>query len=132
MSIMLSTLFKDSIALVNNPQTDISRYFKGFVKKLYISIYKEESENFNNFITERINLVEYFKSKNYMPNIIYHQNLASKHDLDNHLIPFIKELSALDESISKDIEMHYYLNEKQGHNPIDKDDTLEIIKKVME
>ena len=132
MSAMLACLVKGSTAIVNNPQTIVTNYFKPLVKKMYDAVYDDNSSDFKSFITSRVNLIEFFKLNQYVPHIVYTQNLASKHDIERHLTPFIKELSQLDDKLfSGKINMQYYMNKKQGHNPLDKEDTLKFIRKAI-
>ncbi len=131
-SLMLATFMKGSKALVNNPQTIITNYFKKHVLALYKTVYPDSKEDYNNiFINHRINVTEYFKKNSYIPNIYYAQNLSCKDDVDNHLIPFIKETSKLDENIFNKITMYYYSNVSEGHNPLDKESTLKMIQSLL-
>ncbi len=59
-SFMLATLLKGSKVFVNNPQTNITKYFKSPVKQLYNTIYPTAGEGFENFESERVNVVEFF------------------------------------------------------------------------
>lgn len=129
MSMMLACSIKGSIAVVNNPQTIVSNYAKKHVRRLYGTVYKDGSNDFSSFIKHRVNVVEFFKDKQYIPTIFYAQNLACDHDVNNHLTPFIKQIGEVDDSLLKSkITMQYYLNTEQGHNPMAKKDTLEFIK----
>jgi hypothetical protein len=129
MSMMLAGFLKGR-ALVNNPQTIVINYYKTHVNNLKKAAYGEGWEN-QVFLIERINIVEFFKSINYIPEIYYVQNMACEHDVMNHYLPFVKELSSMDENLFvNQIRTEFYKNEEQGHNPLEKEDTLGLIREL--
>ena len=130
-SMMLATLLKGSRAFVNNPQTIITNYFKRHVSALYEAVYPNTSDDMSSFLAHRVNTVEFFKRNSHVPTIYYAQNLSCKDDVDNHLIPFIKGISTINQEIFNKITMHYYHNVSEGHNPLDKETTLSIIRNLL-
>lgn len=87
-SIVLATMLH-SKATVINPQCNISNYKKSVLKKFSEAILHENEE----FLMERANIVNVIKNYNYFPRIHYLQNITAVYDLENQLIPFLKELS---------------------------------------
>lgn len=130
MAIMLSTFIRGSKAIVNNPQTNIGRYHIRLIKKLFSLLYPEiELQKALSFYPERVNVVELFKKENYIPNIIYFQNVASKFDMDNQFLPFINELRTINENyFYTKIDLRLYSNKHQNHSPLSKEKTIMLIK----
>lgn len=128
-SLYLAGLIKGSNALVNNPQTAVNKYYPSHVKKMYGFSYPNKKPSvIEEEYKERLDIGEFYKSINYIPNILYLQNLACAHDVKNHLNPFLNGLSELREKIDiTRIRFDFYYNEKQGHNPLDKSDTLKYL-----
>jgi hypothetical protein len=128
-SLYLAGLIKGSKALVNNPQTVIPQYYQSHVKKMYSMSYSGLEQNFiEEIYRERLDIGAFFKSINYIPEVLYIQNLACTHDVKFHLNPFWNELMDLkgDFNISR-ITFDFYYNLEQGHNPLDKVDTLKYL-----
>lgn len=134
MSIVLSTLIKGSTAIVNNPQTDISKYYIVPVSRLFKSIYKNyDIKNIVENNLYRISVLETMRIESYIPKIIYLQNIACRFDMMNHLTPFIEGLQLLESICFKNnININLYYDNKQGHNPLSKKDTKNIINLVLE
>ncbi|ASB87140.1 glycosyl transferase family 2 [Bacillus sonorensis] len=129
-SLFLSGLIKGSTALVNNPQTVVFNYYQTHVQKmLEVSYKKKGMEEFPQHLMYRLSIPDFYKKINYIPNIIYYQNLACEHDYERHFHPFINELFELtkQEPFIKKIECHFYYDKVQGHNPLGKEETLAIL-----
>lgn len=128
-SIALATMLKGSKAFVNNPQTIIENYYETHVANLNEVVYGSRTIKLNQI---RSNLVKLFENNNHVPEIYYAQNLAWKHDMNNHLLPFINGLNELNPELIKDkIDIHLYSNKEQGHRPMDNYETLKIIKRLL-
>ncbi|WP_404329949.1 heparinase II/III family protein [Mesobacillus maritimus] len=128
-SLYLAGLIRGSKALVNNPQTAVHKYYPSHVKKMYSYSYPGlEQSNIEDKYIERLDVAEFYKSINYIPDIYYLQNLACKHDVQNHLLPFQNSLEKLRGKVDiSRIRFEYYHNEEQGHNPLDKSVTLKYL-----
>ena len=125
MSIMLATMCKGSVAIVNNPQTNFFKYKKETVMKLFNIIYGDYKEEYIYKNLWRISSLEnMYRCGNY-PKIYYLQNLASKYDIDNHLLPFIKK--NYEKEYKNNVEIYLYYNLQQGHDPVNKRDTIRFI-----
>ncbi|WP_327987311.1 hypothetical protein [Geobacillus thermodenitrificans] len=127
MALYLAGLIKGSRAIVNNPQTVVSNYYESHVYKMYECSYSGFSkEEIESKYRERLSVIEFYKEIGYIPNILYLQNMACEHDVQNHLQPFLgilKYSKQLFDEKSK-VRFEFYYNEKQGHNPLDKSTTL--------
>ncbi|MEG7335239.1 glycosyl transferase family 2 [Bacillus sp. 0102A] len=131
-SLFLSGMVKGSTALVNNPQTIVSNYYQSHVLKMLETSYnKRDLEDFPQHLKYRLSIPEFYKKINYIPSIIYYQNLACEHDVNRHFHPFFNQLFELTKQkpyINK-IDCHFYYDEEKGHNPMGKEETLAILNK---
>ncbi len=60
-----------------------------------VSYKKKGLEDFPQHLRYRMNIPELYKKINYIPNIIYYQNLACEHDINRHFNPFINDIFEL-------------------------------------
>ncbi|KZX16041.1 hypothetical protein MBCUT_11220 [Methanobrevibacter cuticularis] len=122
-------MIKGSKALVNNSQLIIENYYDKHVntmKKICFSGLNDK-EIVNNY-GYRLNVLETFKKAEYIPPIVYYVNLNSSHDINKQCIPFIKELKELDIYNEKNnVEIIFYTDDN-GHSPMNKAQTIKIIK----
>lgn len=134
MAIVLATFIRGSKAIVNNPQTNIGKYYEGLIKRLFSIVYPEmDLKNALNFYPERVNLIELFKKENYIPNIKYFQNVACKFDMDNQFLPFINGLRSIDGSyFYSKIDIRLYSNKYENHSPLSKAKTILLIKEALD
>lgn len=126
-SIVLSTLIKNSAALVNNPQI-FCRNLEDHFENIRITCFDNlDSETMLSRYGHRIDVIETFKYENYVPYITYIVNLNSEVDILDQFIPFINKLASLDE-FNDQLKVLFYRNE-DGHNGvIDKEKTIKLIK----
>ena len=89
MSMLIASYFDGAKALVNNPQTIVTNYYKQHVDKLHRATHAAGEQ----FINSRLNLIEHFKGIGRVPKITYLQNLACAHDMKKHVVPFLNGLS---------------------------------------
>ncbi|WP_062320337.1 hypothetical protein [Halolactibacillus sp. JCM 19043] len=128
-SIGLSTMIKKSKALVNNPQIFIDNYYETIRGNLKEAVYKSRNAKLDQ---HRSNLIYLFKLENNIPEIFYAQNITCNHDVNKHLLPFIKELTQIDSTLFKQkIRIHLYSNKEEGHTPMSKEETLKIINEII-
>lgn len=85
-SIMMSTNFVGSIAVVTNPQTDILEYDKKVIDFLFENTYLDTLPT----KSIKLSLMEYIKAKKYFPNIYYLQNVVDGIHYNKHFLPFIE------------------------------------------
>lgn len=122
MSMLLSSMHINSFAVVNNPQTDITKYHDGHSKPLLELSYGSVENAYTNY-GERISVIDAFKYYGNTPKVYYIQNQISNHDLKFHVNPFIKLMKDDELGIEKIIFINYFDKEK-GHNPLDKKSAL--------
>ncbi|MDC4240150.1 MULTISPECIES: glycosyl transferase family 2 [Clostridium] len=133
MAIILATFIRGSKAIVNNPQTNIGKYYEGLTKKMFSLIYPDmELQKALECYPERVNIIELFKRENYVPNITYLQNIACKFDMDNQFLPMIQGLRMINESyFYSKIDIRLYSNKAENHSPLSKAKTILLIKEVL-
>jgi hypothetical protein len=125
-SILLSILFKNSSAIINNPQIfckNLKNHYKNMIDTCFDQYDLEKIEWKYNY---RFDIIEMIKKHQYIPNITYLINILSEDDIKNHFRPFIKELQSLDYFDSQ-LTIILYAN-SNGHNGVlKKEDTIELI-----
>lgn len=133
MSILLAGFIKGSKALVNNPQTIVNNYFASHVNRLFSKTLPSYTPaDIVKQYSYRLNLIEFFKRINYVPEIYYLQNIACEHDMTKHLTPFISALKEINESFDfKRIHFDLYFDKEKDHNPLDMDETLFYLHKII-
>lgn len=131
MSMALAAMHGETNAIVNNPQTYVFNYYKSTVDSLYETIFPGISKSdIQKKYSTRLSITSIFRACKRTPKIYYAQNRLSKFDMDKHLNPFIQMLDKYGID-SEPIEFILYNNKKSGHNPMDKEDTLNFINLVI-
>ncbi|SHF75738.1 glycosyl transferase family 2 [Ornithinibacillus halophilus] len=133
MSLMLAGFIKGTIALVNNPQTIVWNYYDRHVNGMFSSAHPKltREEIIDNY-AERLNVLSFYKKINFVPNIIYLQNLASDRDLTHHLNPFIVGLGQIDMGDFIDrVKVDLYYDKELGHSPLRLKESLHYIDKTI-
>ncbi|WP_220129301.1 glycosyl transferase family 2 [[Anoxybacillus] calidus] len=118
MSLILAGFIKDSIALVDCPQTCITRwFFKPVVQSVLNVSYPNLSEQeVTKLFPERIDVIKFYNHIKYVPKIYYLQNVTCIHDVNNHLIPFISNLKYMDEGcVVNKVKVDLYYDKQPGH-----------------
>lgn len=133
MSMILSILIEDSIAVVNNPQTNVLNYLRPYVKRMLSHSYSiDDIESVESNILYRLDVVAAVKHYGKLPGKLYYfQNYKCEGDIDKHQRPFVKKLEAegLD---STNLFIINYFDEKLGHNPLQKNKTIKILNLISE
>lgn len=57
--------------------------------------------------------------------------MACKNDMNNQFNPFIEEIQKLKDIYLNNIDFKLYYNLDENHNPISKDKTITLLKKVL-
>lgn len=122
MSMLLASLLKGK-ALVNNPQTIVTSFYKSMVDNLKKGVLQENEE----LLPNRTNVIEFLKESKHFPEIHYIQNSASDFDMAYQVIPFIKSLKELETIFINKVTFDFYYDKKAGHNPLDKERSLKLI-----
>ncbi|WP_163580509.1 glycosyl transferase family 2 [Gracilibacillus saliphilus] len=133
MSLMLGGLLKEPTVLVNNPQTIVWNYYERHVNAMFNSTLPDMNrEDIIKNYKERLNVINLYKEKEFVPRIIYLQNISSYRDITHHLDPFILGLKDIDAiNFNEKIEVILYADKKSGHNPLKKKETLKHIEKAL-
>ena len=125
-ALMMAGHLKGSMAIVNNPQTNILEYREGHVQPFLHTKFRgmSKKEAFDRYPT-RFSVSELFKSMNYIPRIVYYQNVKDPFHFENHYLAFVQQLyeSGIDPNEFQSI---LYADDK-GHNPLDALKTVSII-----
>ncbi|WP_257274764.1 hypothetical protein, partial [Endozoicomonas sp. SESOKO4] len=123
--------FKNSLAIVNNPQTNILRYRKQHVAEFLDVAFKGiPNKEIEKKYINRLSLLHMFEYHKNMPEISYYQNLADKFHLNNHLLPFLEGLESSCFEKNK-ISLNTYYDGDKGHSPMSKIQALEVIRKEL-
>lgn len=131
MSIYLATLHKGSTAIANNPQTYVTKYNKAAVDRLFKSVFPDQSdEEIKKIYATRFSLVSAMKKYKNTPRTYYIQNARCVGDMEKHCKPFMYALKKY-KVPSRKIQFMFYNNDKMGHNPISKEDTIRMIHSVV-
>jgi poly(ribitol-phosphate) beta-N-acetylglucosaminyltransferase len=127
-SIILSTLFKNSAAIVNNPQVFVMNYNKAHIDNMMEACFdNSDLDTVLNEYGHRFDAIRMFKREGYIPPINYLINIDSKADVINQLMPFINSLLSFD-NFNHQMKVLSYPN-PEGHNGLlEKEDTLQLIK----
>src|SRR5699024_10074962 len=132
MSILMSIEHKFTTAIVNNHQKSVMRYRERHRKLIFNKVFKSMTEDeIISEYGERISLVDAIVSQNYVPRIYYLQNALYDFDMEQHFNPFIEEMKNNALSTRK-ITYILYNNEKLGHDPLPKNETLKYINSLVE
>lgn len=133
MSLMLAGFLENSKVLVNNPQTIVWNYYDRHVNAMFSCAHPTLTrDEIMQRYPERLNSIEFYKKINYIPEVIYLQNVASERDLTHHLNPFILGLEQLDESLfTKNITIRLYSDKKSGHSPLNLEKSVSHINEVI-
>lgn len=132
MSILMSVEHKFTTAIANNPQTSVMRYRERHRRLLFNKVFKGMSEDeIVKEFGERISLIDAINNENYVPRIYYLQNALYEFDMEQHFNPFVDEMKNSGLSTRK-ITYILYNNEKLGHDPLPKNETLKYINSLLE
>lgn len=115
----------NSIILIRFMLTNKSIKFSN-LKISHIGISDDEIINAIKF---RLDCNELFKKEKYVPSITYYVNVNSKVDLNNHCLPFLEELLK-NPYFKHDFNINFY-HDHNGHNPLDNDISIGLIKKFV-
>ena len=125
-ALMMAGHCEGSMALVNNPQTNILSYHEPHVRNLlnikFGGISKEEaSKQYPN----RFSVSAFFQSIPSIPRIIYYQNTKDDFHFENHYLPLVNFIY---QSGSDPNEFHSILyTHPYGHDPLEKVKMIAII-----
>jgi hypothetical protein len=141
MSLILAGYVRGSTALVNCPQTCLSRWLEVPVQNVFNLSYPSLSvQEVLELFPERINVMKFYNHIKCVPKIYYLQNAACEFDVTNHLLPFISDLQFMEEGCFVNrvtVDLYY---DKQpgpaafpalgGHGALGKYETIQYINQV--
>lgn len=129
-AVALGGVFRNGVVIVNNPQTNILNYYADHVKEyLEVAFPGLDKEQVLEKYAHRVDLVEMFKKSKYIPEIHYYQNIEDEFHYQRHFLPFVTRLLALGHE-SK-LRVNLYGDVGSGHGPMGRDESLKIIKDVL-
>ncbi|GEM_PF-2185712 len=119
-SIIAATRLKGSVAIACNPQTNIFNYDNHAVQKLVSNFFYNTNITPESDIYYRFSLFHTMKKYDYIPSIIYMQNIQDKFHLEKHFFPFQASILNLLSSIGDyPNKFHTTLfNDNRGHGAI--------------
>ncbi|MGL6298349.1 MAG: hypothetical protein ACRC1M_04190 [Methanobacteriaceae archaeon] len=131
-SLIFSTIFKKSSAIINNPQIFCKvrmRYINMILETCFNDMSLEEFEEVYGY---RIDIIKMIQREKYIPNTkflinIYGETEHDRADFETHYIPFLRQLRELDYFNNNKVDSLFYLNKKGHPGVYDKNKTLNII-----
>lgn len=133
-AIVGAALDKGSRAIVCNPQIDWTHhFFEKHITKIREVTFKNYSvEAIRSMYLHRLNAMEMAIYISNIPSVDYYVNSSFTHDMNNQLRHFIDSISSFRAKRlleGKEMNIHVYHDEKNGHNPPSKYKTISFIKK---
>lgn len=130
LSLYLAGLIRGTKALVNNPQVFVSGYYPTHVKNMYkVSYPGLEEKVIEEKFKDRLDILAFFNSIQYVPPFIYIQNLSWSNDVNKQLLPFLNQLNEIKDYLKQSkIKFEFYHHPEQGHNPLGKEETIKYLK----
>jgi hypothetical protein len=125
-SIILSTLIRNSQAMVNHPQFFCNKWKGHFEKVINFCFDDLDSETILTKYGYRFNVIELFNREKYMPPITYLINIDSKLDTQYQLIPFINSLNSF--KYFNPFNILVYQNDNEHNGLLNMDETIKLIK----
>lgn len=119
-SCALATLF-ESRALVYNPQLICKNWSKPHIEALE-SVLQDNEE----LIEDRLNLNTIITSTGNCPDLHIVQNVYAEDDINNQIVPFVKNL-APEYHLGNKVKFDFYSNEKGHNGMVDNQKTIEMI-----
>lgn len=141
MSLILAGYIKDSVALVNGPQTCLTKWLKVPVQKVFDRSYPNMTvQQVMDTFPDRINVINFYKKQKYVPKIYYLQNAYCELDIQDHVIPFIDGLQKMGaDCVVNNVKFDFYYKVEPGpavlpriggHGALGKTETFKYFNKV--
>lgn len=129
-ALMVAAYFNNVKVVVNNPQTDWTKFYKNKVDEVLNTIYDGISlHDYKSTFPNRFDVGAIYKNIGRIPSIVYMQNIDDDFHYENHFKPFS---NIIYENKLKVSNFHsiIYSSPLDGHNPCSMEDTLKIINMV--
>lgn len=121
-ALRISALFPGSLAFVQEPQTDISRYWESVVGKYFDIVWPGwNSEDLRDAFPSRFDMNYLYENQDPDNVVYYSQSIADKQHLENHCKPFMKSVGLKEEQASSNDgkrNFRIYHGEVEGHGRI--------------
>lgn len=132
MSMILASKHRETTAIVNNPQTSVLDFNKGFVDKLCNAIFPNmDKEEIKRIYSERLNVEQAFLVNDNIPRIFYLQNRKCQRDMETQYHPFLRKVRQ--NNIDEELFTYILYNDHEAdHNPLRRTDTVRVINKIIE
>lgn|SRR5699024_2633632 len=133
MSILLAANQKGSIAITNNPQVRTDKFLTGkTIKDIHRSLFNDYiEEDFYLKFNKRISIPYALKQYGYVPEVYYILNKDSSGDYSRQYLSLQADMKYYN-LLNENIEVIMYSDEKLGHNPIGKGETINILNSFIE
>lgn len=123
-AMQVASRYEGCKVLVNNCQTDISKYYKRHVNELLETAFSGMPIlDVQEIYGERLSLIKRYKSLP-LPKVTYMQNISDDFHMKNHFLPFINSFSNLSLEENTSLTIRLYRDDKTGHGPLSKNLTL--------
>lgn len=118
-SLRIAPQFPGSMAFVQDPQTDVARYYPSHLDRLFGAIWPgwEKKEAFEKY-PERFNLLHLYPRLDPNVFIYYRQSNGDQWHIVNHAKPFEEAVSTTQSVLSGNCRFVYEDSEKPGHGKI--------------
>lgn len=117
-AMMAAIRLRGSVAVVSNPQTNIFKYYKSATQRFIDNFFNEKDISSNSSNYYRFSVTDAIKKYNYIPAILYIQNIQDKFHLERHLLPFQEYIFETFLSIGDYPNKIYFnfFNDNKGHS----------------
>ena len=132
MSLVLSILIKDSVAIAEVPQFDVSLFTKSHWDNLrkYCFLGLDEYDIRKKY-GEKIDIIELIKTENYIPNAYLILDSSSSFELNSSILPFFNRLLELPYSNYQNNIKIRLDGKNKGHSAQIQEDLLDTIEKII-
>lgn len=129
---MTDCLDRGSTALVNNPQTGISKFWPVTQAKLFRDVFEDDEVGTESLALYpwRFRCLDFFERESYIPNVCIVSNIVSERDFKGHLLPFVEGLGRVKDS-GNQVNIDGYWNRKQAHNPLGRKATIQLVNREL-
>lgn len=132
-ALMTACLDRESHAVANNPQTDITNYWPGHQKRLFKKVFKDDSVGTGSLaeFPWRFRCTDLFKKERFVPPLRIFTNINSPRDFELQFLPFAEELPKIQPS-SASVLLEPYWDAGGGHRALDRMGTVRKVNEELE
>lgn len=131
MAMVVATHMRDVTAIVNNPQTNVFKFYAGILESFL-------EQNFKNIDSQeyitRFSIPDLIDKLQYIPKVYYWQNIYDEFHYLHHYLYFQKALNDIvkSENLQVNLEYKVYSDPKAKHNPLSKELTVQYINEILD